>query len=105
MVGHGHVTPNPDGSKARCGGPSICRVCALEAGQLPRPVLSADEILNESSGLAGCARCSGDHKRLTWKRFDRPVEVSERERIIQWAMCPTSGDPILTFSRDEEEAR
>jgi hypothetical protein len=28
--GHGHVTPNPDGSKARCGGPRMCTVCALE---------------------------------------------------------------------------
>ena len=28
--GHGHVTPNADGSKARCGGPAICAVCALE---------------------------------------------------------------------------
>jgi hypothetical protein len=32
MSGHGHVTPNPDGSKARCGGPAICRECAIEAG-------------------------------------------------------------------------
>lgn len=30
MTGHGHVTPNPDGSKARCGGPAICSQCALE---------------------------------------------------------------------------
>lgn len=28
--GHGHVRPNPDGSKARCGGPKICHICALE---------------------------------------------------------------------------
>lgn len=27
---HGHVKPNPDGSKARCGGPAICPDCALE---------------------------------------------------------------------------
>jgi hypothetical protein len=34
MSGHGHVTPNADGSKARCGGPAICSACALElAGQ------------------------------------------------------------------------
>ena len=29
-MNHGHVTPNPDGSVARCGGPAICSVCALE---------------------------------------------------------------------------
>lgn len=33
MSGHGHVTPNADGSKARCGGPAICPKCASEAGQ------------------------------------------------------------------------
>lgn len=30
MSGHGWVTPNPDGSKARCGGPAICGACARE---------------------------------------------------------------------------
>ena len=31
--GHGHVTPNPDGSRARCGGPNMCRVCQAELRQ------------------------------------------------------------------------
>ena len=26
--GHGHVYPRIDGSKARCGGPALCRECA-----------------------------------------------------------------------------
>lgn len=30
MNGHGQVTPNPDGSKARCGGPSVCPLCTVE---------------------------------------------------------------------------
>ncbi|MEQ8720998.1 MAG: NUDIX domain-containing protein [Sandaracinaceae bacterium] len=28
--GHGHVYPNPDGSRARCGGPLLCSRCALD---------------------------------------------------------------------------
>jgi len=28
--GHGHVTPNPDGTLARCGGPGICNECSVE---------------------------------------------------------------------------
>lgn len=28
--GHGHVVPRPDGAKARCGGPAMCRVCQAE---------------------------------------------------------------------------
>lgn len=30
MSGHGHVTPNADGSLARCGGPGICVECSVE---------------------------------------------------------------------------
>lgn len=30
MRGHGHVYPNPDGSKARCGGPGLCDICSRE---------------------------------------------------------------------------
>lgn len=26
--GHGHVFPRPDGVKARCGGPALCKECA-----------------------------------------------------------------------------
>lgn len=31
---HGHVTPRADGTKARCGGPAICSVCAAELAAL-----------------------------------------------------------------------
>jgi len=34
MRTHGHVTPNEDGSRARCGGPKLCSVCALEFARL-----------------------------------------------------------------------
>ena len=27
---HGHVSPLPDGARARCGGPVLCSDCALE---------------------------------------------------------------------------
>lgn len=33
MSGHGHVVPNPDGSRARCGGPGICAECSKELAQ------------------------------------------------------------------------
>lgn len=34
---HGHVTPNPDGSKARCGGPALCAECAMELAEKKLP--------------------------------------------------------------------
>lgn len=33
MSGHGWVTPNADGTRARCGGPGMCKECALEYAQ------------------------------------------------------------------------
>jgi hypothetical protein len=36
-MGHGHVNPNPDGHKARCGGPSLCSECAIELSNYKRP--------------------------------------------------------------------
>lgn len=32
-TGHGHVWPRPDGVKARCGGPALCKQCAFDAGE------------------------------------------------------------------------
>ncbi len=32
-MGHGHVIPNADGSRARCGGPGLCDECGREAAQ------------------------------------------------------------------------
>jgi len=29
-IGHGHVFPRPDGARARCGGPGLCKVCAQD---------------------------------------------------------------------------
>jgi hypothetical protein len=29
-TGHGHVFPRPDGVRMRCGGPGICKECALD---------------------------------------------------------------------------
>jgi len=31
---HGHVSPRPDGAKARCGGPAMCKVCQQEQAAL-----------------------------------------------------------------------
>ena len=30
---HGHVTPNTDGSLARCGGPGLCAQCSQEVAE------------------------------------------------------------------------
>lgn len=89
MSGHGHVIPNPDGSKARCGGPAMCRVCALEqAAQRAkgRPRVPAD--------IAAAARACKSigvsdpslmtmfdltANELAWVLAQTPIEVVEIE--------------------------
>ena len=66
-MGHGWVTPRPDGAKARCGGPAICRECALEAGrfeaeraQAERPVISTHPPLTPPARYPHrCPVCEG----------------------------------------------
>ena len=94
-MGHGHVVPNPDGSKARCGGPRICSVCSREQAALQPLVIGA-------GGVTNCARCGGAHERVAWKRFERPVEIEGAARIDLWAACPSNGDPILGIIESED---
>lgn len=69
MSRHGHVTPNPDGSKARCGGPAICRECQREAGQV----------------------CCGDHS--TGHRFLGEYDKDRVLRCIRCGMLPMQHYP------------
>ncbi|MBR8228074.1 hypothetical protein KDX05_07080 [Burkholderia vietnamiensis] len=43
-TGHGHVFPRPDGAKARCGGPALCAVCAVD--------LVKQKAVSRSEGIA-----------------------------------------------------
>lgn len=45
-MGHGHVTPNADGSLARCGGPGLCYACSRE--QSDKIMAAATPLLLES---------------------------------------------------------
>jgi hypothetical protein len=69
MSGHGWVVPNPDGSKARCGGPALCSACATEqaatkgeppnqgsAGRRPRPQGPATDWLLRAEGAERALR-------------------------------------------------
>jgi hypothetical protein len=44
-LGHGHVTPNADGSKARCGGPGLCNQCSQEFARTHRQPKASHERL------------------------------------------------------------
>lgn len=38
--GHGHVWDRPDGVKAKCGGPGICKACSKEAAMFSSPAIA-----------------------------------------------------------------
>jgi hypothetical protein len=90
MSGHGHVTPNADGSKARCGGPAACSQCALEAVQAARrfdgPAVTTD--------VRRCARCGSDHPGMRFVRMENPIDAE----YPFWAPCPKGKGPILLMS-------
>lgn len=66
MAGHGHVTPNADGSKARCGGPAICSQCAREAGSRYGRLVAAMEQIR-----------SAPHADTSWrKRYEACVQIA-----------------------------
>jgi hypothetical protein len=48
-TGHGHVWPRPDGGRARCGGPGLCKPCAADAARYP-PKPAAVELAGGGEG-------------------------------------------------------
>jgi hypothetical protein len=70
MSGHGHVTPNADGSKARCGGPGICAECSRElaAKQIETPTIK----VRYSCDLCGL------------KDIEVEVPMRGNEDVLQW---------------------
>jgi len=71
--GHGHVTPRPDGVKARCGGPSFCEVCQRERAALSAPSQAAEhaQLLTE---------------RDNWKRWCKEAEATAAGNALSWAV-------------------
>jgi hypothetical protein len=56
--------------------------------------------------IDNCSRCGGRHDELEAKKFDRPHACEENIQTrtwTHWAMCPTSGDPIMVRNTTEEE--
>lgn len=75
--GHGHVTPNPNGDKARCGGPKICKVCMAELAALKAmPVgaaLEAERVVNAQ-------------RLLDWNRAQpepRPIVIGREYQVAE----------------------
>lgn len=78
--GHGHVFPRPDGMKARCGGPGMCKECAADAAL-------ADAARQVDSSAAEAYALRGDLERVTQERDDALASLNETytdERGVVW---------------------
>lgn len=57
-TGHGHVWPRPDGGKARCGGPGICKPCGADALRWPTPSEQPAVVASAEGGEWPCPKCA-----------------------------------------------
>lgn len=90
MSGHGWVTPNPNGTRARCGGPAICRECQREAGRLP----CADRHGQEDQGNEDSVQVTVHGK---YGRGPMPVEF--RDALVEMVRLVKQGIDNGTIGR------
>lgn len=96
MSGHGHVIPNVDGSKARCGGPAICSVCALEyarmhlkeeAHEFPDRLTVRDTKVTADEGQRIYSTATGyGYEKCEYVRADLVLEAAPKG--FKWALVP-----------------
>ena len=87
-IGHGHVWSRPDGLKVRCGGPTICVVCAKDAASVATPPASAvSEPLTDSYVQNVPDKCD----RITWRNkyyhlpIEKPTAASSEAKRVELA--------------------
>lgn len=86
-VGHGHVFPRPDGVRARCGGPAICHVCAVDLARK-----NIGERVNQSQSEQGSKTVSEhvEHAYWVYQSFKDPTQtkmpMSDRDAFKAAAM-------------------
>lgn len=101
-MGHGHVKPNADGSKARCGGPAICSECALElAATDVKKVGIMDLLENSPPEVKAMASKHNLALQRVW-RAEKQIKLWTKEKeIADLAAHATETDWIATLNRYE----
>jgi len=90
-TGHGHVWERPDGVKARCGGPSICKECALDAaryGSNPAPTFEKPEPPKNPPKVAVTHCVGGTHDPSMNLRFVIRKIDGKEVRVLQQMYIP-----------------
>lgn len=53
--------------------------------------------------VKGCARCGDDHDNLTFREFEKGVEVTPGVEFGSWALCPHTEEPLLMWTSEDDE--
>lgn len=98
-MGHGHVTPNADGSLARCGGHGICSVCSMEFAakenaKTPHPDAELEKLAKAHCHTAWLnARYGGSCQGAFVSGYQAACEKRDAERLeTQCWICPKCAD-------------
>ena len=113
IKGHGHVTPNADGSRTRCGGPTICKVCKAELAALKQPSEGGDEAALRTavaqaveyldvSGMESICSGSVMHQRLKAALSSAPNHSEQALQMVHaWNLAadalPACGKSVLAY--------
>lgn len=93
-VGHGHVYPRPDGVKARCGGPAICKECALD---FARKNAEQPKAQPSSAEVVAWVRVCDGHSGPVAVEFEVGPTMPAAKASGVWRplyFCPPSAVPI-----------
>lgn len=91
--GHGHVVPRPDGVRARCGGPALCRVCQAERAALESAPQASKPTQVESDAIRQARHESYSEGYAAGKAFAAaplPVPPSPFDKLV-YAACESGG--------------
>lgn len=109
---HGHVTPRPDGAKARCGGPLMCKECCREQAALaatPQQPAQAPDLPEvycprcEMMALRNCGSYSGEcpiEPRQAPEQASTYGTIAERAEAGKDAGMWPAQAPVLSEERE-----
>lgn len=115
-VGHGHVIPRPDGVRARCGGPGLCRECSQDmarqrtegtvdvhvSGSVARVTIAADV-----RKLAEALRAAAEEAARVWppRRPDAEAVASTPPPSTVWGVRYAKPAGHIVWHDSETDAR
>lgn len=100
-AGHGHVRPRLDGSRARCGGPRLCKECQQEAARTPDPWDLVRDLLAENERLRDDLRVERITTHLC-ESVDADLREARAEVERLQTKCETPGDAASDLAADGE---